>query len=196
MLNWHGWWTFGNVSSGPWCDLQIDLSTWLDVLSSLGCHAQILLECSLWHWSKLPNSLSYFLTFENKFSIKHLTRCRTMHMMHAWYKRYGMICHAQKCLINHVLFPNYAQWSFEDKRQKGKHLSNLSPHPFFLQIFSSSHTISIILYSHKYFFVKTSSSFFFYHFQHGIIFNSFFIPNMSVFFQIAQKYIFFEEEDE
>ena len=138
-----------NAPSVFWCGLQTDLSTSPDVLSPLGCHACILLEYSLWSWSKLSNSLPYFLTFGNKFGIKYFTWC-FLWCMHASYKKYGMICYAQKCLINHVLFPKYAQWSFEDKWQKGRHPSNSSSH-LFLQIFSSSHTISIIFYSNKHF---------------------------------------------
>ena len=49
--------------------------------------------------------------------------------------------------------------NFEEKRQQKKYLSNPSPH-LFLQIFSSSHTISIILYSNKHFFVKIFLFFF------------------------------------
>ena len=61
----------------------------------------------------------------------------------------------------------------------------------FLQIFSSSHTISIILYSNKHFFVKTSSFF--------IIFNTvyiFFNNSMSFFhhFSFATQQSFFRRK--
>ena len=71
--------------------------------------------------------------------------------MHAWYKHYGMICHAQECLINHALLPKYAQ-NFEDKETK-KHNSNLNWFFIFFQIsaFWSGHTIPIILYSNIHF---------------------------------------------
>ena len=72
MLNWHGWWTFENVPLRSWCDLQTDLSPWLDVLSSLRCRARILLECSLCYWSKLPTDLPY-LSIGNKFGKEHFT---------------------------------------------------------------------------------------------------------------------------
>ena len=115
------------------CGIQMNLSIWPVVPLSLGCRARILLGCSLWHWFELSIGLPYFLTFENKFGIKHLTWCFVW-CMHAWYKKYRMICHAQKCPINHALLPKYAQY-FEGKERK-KHNSNLNRFFIFFWIFS------------------------------------------------------------
>ena len=124
-----------------WYGLQTNLSVWPIVPLSLGCHARILPGCFLWHWFELPIGLPYFLTFGNKFDIKYFTWCIAMHMMHACMtQKYEMTCYAQKCLIDYDLM--YALW------RQGKHISNLIR---FLQIFLSSHTISIIFYLNKHF---------------------------------------------
>ena len=94
-------------------------------------------------------------------------------------------------LINHVLFPKYVQRSFEDKRQKGKHLSNLNLHlfcKFFCRVILSRSSFIPTSIFHK--------DPFFYHFQHGIFFLStaFYSRHVSFFFANLQSpkiYIFF-----
>ena len=111
--SWSGWMVEGPVDSVRvmgledvppqfWCGFQTDRSIWSIVLLSLECHAQILLECSLWHWFELPIRLPYFLTFGNKFGIKYFTWCLVWRM-HAWYEKYEITCYAQKCVTDHDL---------------------------------------------------------------------------------------------
>ena len=89
-----------------------------------------------------------------------------------------MICHAQKCLINHALLSNSAQ-KFEDMERK-KHTSNLIQFFYFFQssFFWLGHTIPIILYSTNIFCKKTSLFF--------IIFNTIYFFNNSYLFQTCQ----------
>ena len=107
--------------------------------------------------------------------------------MHAWYKKYGMICHAQKYLINHALLPKYAQWSFEDKRQKEKHLSNPSPH--ILCKFSHRVTLSRLSFIQTSIFHKNFSLFLII-FNMVYFFNSFLFQTCQFSFSITQKYFF------
>ena len=92
-------------------------------------------------------------------------------------------------LINHALFPKYAQWSFEDKRQKGKHLSNPNLHFFSCRVIPSRSSFipTSILRKNLFFFV--------FFFRHGTFFLStaFYSRHVS-FFSISiqhSKNIFF-----
>ena len=95
------------------------------------------------------------------------------------------------------LFPKYAQWSFEDKRSKGKHLSNLSPH-LFVNFLIESHYLDHLLFQQA-FFVKNP----FFHFQHStyIFFNTFLFQTehhhhiFFINFRLTLKNIFFEENE-
>ena len=85
-----------------------------------------------------------------------------------------MTCFAQKDFTDQDLLSKHAQ-NFEDKERK-KHISNLIRFFIFLiSTFWSSHTIPIILYSNKYFFVKNSSFFYF-------IFNTVYISLTTPFY--------------
>ena len=97
-----------------------------------------------------------------------------------------------------MLYYKIMHKNFEHKERK-KHISNLIRFFFIFSIFTfwSSHTIPIIFYSNKHFFVKKTSSFFG-HFQHGIFFLSTpFYSNMSFFstFHLTLNKVFFEENE-
>ena len=102
--------------------------------------------------------------------------------MHTWYKKYGMICHAHKCLINHALLSKRAQ-KFEDMERK-KHTSNLIQFFLFFNFFQhfhfqvESHYIDPPLFRQTFFVKKL---FFF------IIFNMAFFNNIS--FQTYQFFL-------
>ena len=144
------------------CDFQTSLSTWPVVLSSLGYHVRILLECSLWHWFELPIGLPYFLTFENEFGIKYFTWC-LVGCMHAWYEKYEMTYYAKKYPTNHRL--NACTINIEEKRKK-KTLFILNP--IFFCKFSCQVTLSRSSFIQTNIFRK--KTYFFYHFQNDIFF--------------------------
>ena len=81
-----------------------------------------------------------------------------------------MTCHAQECLINHVLLPKYAQKFL--KQGKKEAISNLIRffHFFNFRFLVKSHYPDHPLLKQT-FFVKKKLILFFYHFQHGIYFS-------------------------
>ena len=111
-----------------------------------------------------------------------------------------MICHAQKCLINHALLSRYARRNFEEKRQKRKHLSNLSPHLFCkfshqVTLSRSSFIQQILFVKKLLFFLSFSNTIYFLLATHlysrqNIIITFFFIN-----FRLTLKNIFFEENE-
>ena len=90
-----------------------------------------------------------------------------------------------------MLYHQSMHTNFEDKKRK-KHISNLI-RSFHFSIFTfwSSHTIPIILYSNKHFFVK-ENNFIFFIFNIIIFLTTPFIPDMLSFFN-TNIYIFFEQ---
>ena len=110
--------------------------------------------------------------------------------MHAWYKKHGMTCHAQECLINHALLPKYAQKFWRQEKKVAHFQPNLIFSFFLIFTFRSSHTIPIILYSNKHFFVKKTSTFFLPFSTWYIFLSTPFYSNMSFF---IPKYIYFEQ---
>ena len=134
-----------NALPRSWYSLRTNLSVWPIVPLFLRYRAQILLECFLWHWFKLPIGLPYFLTFGNKFDIKYFTWCIAMPMMHACMtQKYEMTCYARKCMINYDLM--YALW------RQGKHISNLIR--FFANFLVESYYLDHLLFKQA-FFVKS-----------------------------------------
>ena len=111
-------------------------------------------------------------------------------------KKYEMTCHAKKCLMNHALSLKCAQ-QFEDKERK-KHISNLIQFFLFFSNFHflvESHYPDHLLFKQA-FFVKT---FFFYHFQHGIFFNTFYSWHVNFFcqfFNYPKIYFFLKKTNE
>ena len=100
-----------------------------------------------------------------------------MFCMHAWYKKCGMICHAQECLINHALLPKYAQ-NFKDKERK-QHNSNLNR--FFQFSLFGRVTLSRSSFIQQIFFVKKTSFFFWSFLTWYIFYEPLFIPTCHFF---------------